>query len=282
LPPAPEDFPSLLPKRLIAPDKQPGLDAMSEFMALTRSIADDPKMSPHLKDAHLVALEGALTTQEGYVPLPKGVSPTIMSPGFTLRRESDERKVPVIYGRRVVQAYKQDAVKKGYREWSDLLASFRYSAGSSAQYTLEVLGLDKALAPAIEALATAQALVARMESLRNDLTRKRLYLPHRWLRDAGIDVEDLTLEGPKFDGPDAGKWLKVRDEVVAQARKLLAQGAPSAKSAASWKLNLAFAWTKAVLDARCDALAAAPSLPAPPSVHPSSLRLAIAAVRGMF
>src|SRR5258707_14425540 len=101
---------------------------MSEFMAVTRSIADDLKMSPHLKDAHLVALEGALTTEEGYVPLPKGVSPTIMSPGFTLRRESDERKVPVIYGRRVVQAYKQDAVKKGYREWSDLLAYFRYSA----------------------------------------------------------------------------------------------------------------------------------------------------------
>jgi phytoene/squalene synthetase len=220
---APEAFPPLLPKRLIAPDRHAGLDAMSAFMALTRSIADDAKMQPHLKDAHLTALEGALTTEEGYVPLPKGVSPTIMSPGFTLRRESDQRNIPVIYGRRVVQAYKQDATKKGYRDWSDLLAYLRYAAGSSGHYALETLGLDKALAPAVEALAIAHALLSRMESLGPDLARKRVYLPQRWLQDAGLDVEELSLD-------DAPKWLKVRDEGVAQARKLLTQGAPAIKA----------------------------------------------------
>jgi phytoene/squalene synthetase len=227
---APEDFPSLLPKRLIAPDTHAGLDAMSAFMASTRAIADDPKTAPHLKDAQLTALEGAMTTQEGYVPLPRGVSPTIMSAGFTLRRESDERRIPVIYGRRVVQAYKQDVAKpnKVYRDWSELLQYFRYAAGASAIYTLEVLGLDRSLAPAIEALATANALLARMESMGADFSRKRMYLPQRWLQDAGLDVEELSLD---HTADETAKWLKVRDEGVAQVRKLLTQGTPAIKAA---------------------------------------------------
>jgi phytoene/squalene synthetase len=335
---APEDFPSLLPKRLIAPDKHAGLDAMSAFMASTRAIADDAKMPPHLKDAQLTALEGAMTTQEGYVPLPRGVSPTVMSPGFTLRRESDERRIPVIYGRRVAQAYKQDVAKpnKVYRDWSDLLAYFRYAAGASAMYTLEVLGLDRSLAPAIEALALAHALMSRMESLGADLARNRTYLPQRWLQDAGLDVEELS---PDDTAHDAAKWLKVRDEGVAQVRKLLTQGKPAIKAARfatapaagaasatgpasgpaargssadgylagpgniegrahsgadltaagpaatggmdRWKLKLALAWVKAGLDARCDALAAAPTFPAAPTT-PSRTRLALATLRSLI
>ncbi|MGE5540465.1 MAG: squalene/phytoene synthase family protein [Gemmatimonas sp.] len=221
-PPAPEDFPSLLPKRLVAPDRHAGLDAMSSFMAATRAIADDARMQPHLKGAHLTALEGALTTQEGYVPLPKGVSPAVMSPGFTLRRESDERRVPVIYGRRVAQATKNDMAKKAYRDWSDLLAYLRFSAGSAGQYAADVLGIDRALAPHVEALAIAHALLSRMESLASDVARGRLYLPQRWLSDAGLDADH-----PTFDGAEGARWLKVRDEGVAQVRKLLTQGAPA-------------------------------------------------------
>jgi phytoene/squalene synthetase len=277
LPPAPEAFVVLLPKRLLDPAKQPALTAMADFMSLSRSIADDPKMQPLLKTAHLTALDGALTTDEGYVALPKGVSPTIRAPGFTLRRESDRRTIPVVYGRRVIQAYKQDIAKKAYRDWSELLGYFRFSAGSSAQYAVEALGLDRAAMPAAEGLASANALVRRLASVREDFTRtKRLYLPLRWLNDAGLDTEEITLDG------NNAAWLTVRDQSIVQARQLLSQSAPGIKAIKNWRLRLAFAWAKADIDARCDAIAAAPSFPAVTMPKPSAIRQILASVRGIF
>ena len=274
LPPAPEAFVVLLPARLIDPARQPALTAMAGFMALTRSIADDPKMPGHLKDANLTALDGAMTTEEGYVPLPKGVRPTVMSPGFTLRRESDNRKIPVAYGRRVVQAYKQDALKKRYRDWSELLAYLRYSAGASAGYTAEALGLDKALTPQVEALACAHALLMRMTSVQADFSNaKKVYLPQRWFNDAGLDGEELS-----FDG-NAAAWLKLRDQGIVQACHMLLQSASLLKGIKDRKLRMAFAWAKSGIDMHCVALAASPVYPVALLAEPSRLRRIVATLR---
>jgi phytoene/squalene synthetase len=238
---------------------------MADFMALTRSIADDPKIPPHLKPAYLTALEGTLTTQEGYVPLPKGVPPTIISTGFTLRRESDNRRISVAYGRRIIQAYKQDAPKASYRDWSELLAYLRYSAGACAGYTAEALGLDKSMVPAVEAIACAYALVVRMTTLRNDWTRtKKIYLPTRWLTEAGIDAAELS-----FDG--AAAWPKVRDRGIAQVRQLIQQSA-GLKLIGDRRLKLAFAWAKADISVRSDDLAAAAVYPVTELKPPSRAR----------
>jgi len=273
-PPAPEAFVVLLPDRLVDPAKRPALAAMAGFMAASRAIADDPKMPSHLKAAHLGALDGALTTDEGYVALPKGVPPTIMAPGFTLRRESDRRKIPVVYGRRVIQAYKQDIVKKGYRDWSELLSYLRFSAGSSAQYAVDALGLDRALYPPVEALACAHALLSRMATVRDDAARtQRVYLPLRWLSDSGIDTEELTLDG------NGAAWLKVRDQGIAQARQLLKQAASGLKAIGDWRARLAFAWAKADIEGRCDALARAPALFDVAMPKPSIMRQIVACAR---
>lgn len=282
-PAAPETFSVLLPDRLIDPSRRPALTALADFMALTRTIADDSKMQPHLRAAHLTALEGALTTEEGYVPLPKGVPPTIMASGFTLRRECDNRRITVAYGRRVIQAYKQDLAKTGYRDWSELLAYLRFSAGSSAHYTVDALGLDTTALPAAEGLACANALVNRMASAHDDLARaKRLYLPQRWLTDAGIDAEDLMPDetAPASMGDEAAAWRKVRDQGIAQVRQLLAQAAPGIKAIKPWRLRLAFAWAKADIAARCDALAVSATFPAVALPRPSAVRQIVAAVRG--
>jgi Squalene/phytoene synthase len=275
LPPAPEDFVPLLPKRLIDPGKWPALVAMSDFMALTRSVADDPKISVHLKPAYMVAIEGTLTTQEGYVPMPKGVPPTIVSPGFTLRRESDNRKIPVAYGRRIVQAYKQDASKKSYRDWSELLATLRYSAGSCAGFTVEALGLDKSMAPVADALALAHAVLVRTINVRADWDRtQKIYLPQRWLGDAGLDVEE-----PSFANTSA--WLKVRDQALAQMTQLLKQSV-GLKAIADWRLRLAFAWAKADISVRSQAIARATVFPLEGQQAPSRMRLVLATLRVFF
>jgi phytoene/squalene synthetase len=278
---APETLSVLLPDRLIDPDKRAALAALAEFMRLTRAIADDVKMQPHLRAAHLTALEGALTTEEGYVPLPKGVPPTIMAPGFTLRRECDERKITVIYGRRIAQAYKQDIAKKSYRDWSELLNYLRFSAASSGRFVIDALGLAESAYPAAEALACANALVNRMGSVAFDLERKRVYLPLRWLSDAGLDGEDLLVEGPAALERDGSAWLKVRDQGVAQARQLLIQASPGIK-VLPWRLRSAFAWAKADIALRCAALASLSSYPIAGLPAPPALRRIIAAARAAF
>lgn len=275
LPPAPEAFVNLLPSRLIAVDKRAALTAIADFMALTRSIADGPKIAPHIKPAYLTALEGTLTTQEGYVPLPKGVPPTIISTGFTLRRESDNRKIPVTYGRRIVQAYRQDITKARYRDWSELLAYLRYSAGACAGYTAEALELDKTTMPTVEALACASALIVRMMRLGDDWTRsKKVYLPMRWLSEAGIDDEELS-----FD--DKVAWLKVRNQGVIQVRQLLQQSA-ALDAIKDWRLKLAFAWLKAGISAHTNALAAATEFPIAAYKPPSRTQLILATMRIVF
>jgi len=272
LPSAPECFLGLLPARLVDPNKKPALTALADYMALMRSIIDDPKMPPHLKPAYLTALEGTLTTQEGYVPLPKGVPPTVIPPGFALRRECDSRKISVNHARRIVQAYRQDLTKARYRDWSELLAYFRFSAGACADYAVEVLGLDDELASAVQALALAHALMARGEDAAGDLERvKKIYLPLRWLNDAGLNSEEIS-----FD--DRTRWLKVRDQAVAQIRQLLAQSM-NIKAIKDWRLRLAFAWAKAGLAVRCDALSAAETFPVAALPPPSRTRQALTCLR---
>jgi len=276
LPSAPEDFSVLVPPRVVEAPRQPGLAALRDFAALCRSIADDPALPPHLKTACLGQLEKALHHDEGYQALPHGVPPSIMMTAFKLRRESDRWKIPAVYGRRIVQAYKQDFARTRYRDWSELLSYLRFSAGSSAQFTLELLGLDKSLSPSLEALALAHALLARVVSVRDDLARlKRLYLPLKWLEAAGIDTEELSL-----DGADAA-WAKVRDQAIAQVRQLLAQSAPCVPGATSWRLKRAFAWIKADVDVRCDALASV-SFPVATAPTSSALRRALSCARTLF
>lgn len=275
LPPAPEAFVTLLPSRLIDPGKWPALVAMTDFMALTRSIADDAKISTHLKPAYMVALEGTLTTQEGYVPMPKGVPPTIVSSGFTLRRESDNRKIPVAYGRRIVQAYKQDATKRTYRDWSELLAYLRYSAGSCAGFTVEALGLDKSMAPAMEALASAHSVLTRTIGIRTDWERaQKIYLPQRWLADAGIDVEEVSFE-------NTAAWLKVRDQALAQIRQLLQQS-KGLNAITDLRLRLTFAWARADISVRSQAIAASTVFPVESPKTPSKMQRILATLRVFF
>jgi phytoene/squalene synthetase len=276
LPSAPEAFSALLPPRAVEPAKRAALAALADFMALARSIADDPELAPHLKTARLGQLEKALHHDEGYQALPHGVPPSIMMTAFKLRRESDRLKIPAVYGRRIVQAYKQDFAKKHYRDWSELLVYLRFSAGSSAQFSQEALGLDKKLSPALDALAYANVLLARLASVRDDFIRsKRLYLPLKWLESAGLDAEELSLDS------DASKWTQVRDRGIAQVRQLLTQSIPCVAGAPNWRLRRAFAWISAGIEVRSDALAAAP-FPAASAPAPTAVRLAYAYVRTLL
>lgn len=273
IPPAPEAFPALLPDGIVDSARQPALTALCDFMALCRSIADDPQLAPHLKTARLAQLEKALHHDEGYQALPHGVPPSIMMTAFKLRRESDRWEIPAVYGRRIAQAYTQDFSKRQYRDWSELLAYLRFSAGSSAQFTKEVLGFGKDLLPPLEALACAHALLARLLSVCEDFAKsKRLYLPLKWLESAGLDVEELSLEGSE------SRWAKVRDHGIAQVRQFLVQSVPCVSGAPNGSIKRSFAWIEADIEARLNALASAPF--PPPTVPPfSKLRRLIAYYR---
>jgi phytoene synthase len=88
--------------------------------------------------------------------------------------------------RHLLEAFRQDVVKRRYASWQELLAYCQCSANPVGRFLLRLHGEDPCLAPASDALCTALQILNHLQDLGED--RKcldRIYLPLPWLEPAG-------------------------------------------------------------------------------------------------
>ena len=180
-----ENFP--VGSRLIAKPLRPHVVRYYAFARTIDDIADSPSLAPEEKVARLDAFDRAL------------VDPACDGPDTpkarALRDSMETLDIPADHARDLIVAFKQDATKGRYADWSELLTYCRYSAEPVGRFLLDLHGESRALWPYSDALCTALQIINHLQDCKTDYrTLNRVYIPEDWLAGEDMDASDLGKE----------------------------------------------------------------------------------------
>ena len=150
--------------------------------------ADDIADSPHIRAAEKVAqlqmASDALGEDE--TALPDWAVP--------YHRSLIETGCSAHHGRDLLSAFIQDATKRRYDSWDELMDYCRRSASSVGRVMMDIHGeTRRADLEGSDALCNALQVLNHLQDCKKDfLTLDRVYLPEPWLREAGGGVAQLA------------------------------------------------------------------------------------------
>ena len=178
-----ENFPVgswLLPPRL-----RPHIAVFYRFARAIDDIADSAALAPQDKLSRLDAFEAAIIGNEA-------TNPTLET-AHRMRRSLEETHISPRHCQDLIAAFKQDAVKHRYADWSDLIAYCRLSAAPVGRYLLDLHGGSTRGYGASDALCNALQVINHLQDCQEDhRLLDRVYLPQDWLLAEGSSVEELT------------------------------------------------------------------------------------------
>lgn len=211
-----ENFP--VASRLLPAATRGAVLAFYRFARATDDVADSDALTPDEKLAVLDAADRALCG--------KPVAPSLGSTQATLAAHAlrgllAEAGVTVDHARHLLQAFRKDAAGAPYRDWSDLLLYCNFSAAPVGRFLLDLHGQDRAAWAHSDPLCNAHQILNHVQDCRADYVRlQRVYLPQRWLHEAG--ATEGMLEGPA----SPPQLRRVLDRVLDGAERLLAMANP--------------------------------------------------------
>ena len=178
---ADENFP--VGSALIRAALRPHVHAFYAFARNADDIADSPELEPDDKIARLDHMEAVLLGRQ-----------TEGAPSAAALRQSLQATgVTPTHSQELLIAFRQDATKRRYASWDELLNYCRYSAAPVGRHVLDLHGEDRATWPANDALCAALQVLNHLQDCGKDLAQlDRSYLPQDLLDQAGASVEDVA------------------------------------------------------------------------------------------
>jgi farnesyl-diphosphate farnesyltransferase len=168
---------------LIRRDLRPHVHAFYRFAREADDIADNGDLAPEEKVRRL-KLMGAILDGA-----PSAESPAALA----MRQSLKETGATAQHCHDVLRAFIQDATKRRYRDWDDLMSYCRYSATPVGRHVLDLHGESRVtweysdpLCDALQVLNHLQDCVADYRNL------DRVYLPEDDLAACGSSIADLT------------------------------------------------------------------------------------------
>jgi squalene synthase HpnC len=206
-----ENFPvgsMLLPKRL-----RPHVAVFYAYARAIDDVADNPGLTPAEKIRRLDGFDQALLGQNDDPAYEKA---------HRIRESLTETRVPVEHCRDLISAFKQDAVKLRYDDWTDLMGYCDRSAAPVGRYLLDLHGESREGYPANDALCNALQVLNHLQDCGDDYRAlDRVYLPGDWMAAEGVTVE--ALDAPALS-PGlrrvVDRCLDATDELIVLARTL--------------------------------------------------------------
>lgn len=186
---------------------------VATFYAYARAIddiADNPDLAPDDKIARLDGFERAIRGEDR--------TNSAFAKAHAIRESMESTGVDPQHCVDLIAAFKQDAVKLRYADWSELMGYCRLSASPVGRYLIDLHGESKRAYPASDALCDALQVLNHLQDCQDDYhALDRVYLPLDWMREAGIDVTAL-------DAPAASPALRrVIDRCLDGTEGLLAR-----------------------------------------------------------
>lgn len=230
-----ENFPVgswLLPART-----RPHVAAFYAFARTADDVADDPGLGPEGKLRRLDAMAAALAGEDG-----EGVA-------RDLRRSLATTGVSPRHALDLLDAFRQDAVQARYADWAALMEYCDRSAAPVGRYLLDLHGEPARLWPAADALCNALQVLNHLQDCGEDHRRlARVYLPMRWMGDAGATPGDL-------DAPALSPALRrVLDRGLDGVDGLLGRARPLASAMGNRRLAMETAAIQAIAERLAAAL----------------------------
>lgn len=218
-----ENFP--VGSRLIAPRLRPHVAAFYAFARNADDIADNPDLPAPDKLARLDLIEAAVTGRDRDS---LGLETAhLMRESLAATGVTDKHCIGIL------AAFKQDAVKRRYDNWSDLLSYCEYSANPVGRYLLDLHGEARRARAASDALCSALQVINHLQDAQADYRGlDRVYVPLDWLDAEGLDV--TALDGPRLDPA----LRRVFDKCLDGVEDLLVAARPLPRLLASHRLAM--------------------------------------------
>ncbi len=195
---------------LIRPALRPHVHAFYAFARNADDIADSPDLGADDKLARLQVMEDVL--------LGRAVTGAPSAAG--LRRSLDATGVTSRHALDLLAAFRQDATKRRYASWDELLDYCRLSAMPVGRHVLDLHGEDPATHVPSDPLCAVLQVLNHLQDGSKDLAAlDRCYLPLDLLDAAGARVEDLA-------GPAETRGLRlVFGQLLDECDRLIAAAA---------------------------------------------------------
>ncbi len=178
-----ENFP--VASKLVHPRHRGPILAFYRFVRAADDIADHRELAPNDKLAMLDALDAALT---GRGPPDPEAEP--------LKAALAERGLPPRHALDLLDAFRMDAKKKRYADWSELMHYCSLSAMPVGRFVLDVHGESpQSTWRASDFICAALQVVNHLQDCADDYCNlDRVYLPLDTFEHHGARVEDLATE----------------------------------------------------------------------------------------
>lgn len=161
---------------------------IASFYAYARAIddiADDPDLEPQKKISRLDRFASAVAGRD--------TSDPALRKAHDIRRSLKETGVTHRHCVDLTRAFKQDATQLRYDDWDDLMGYCNFSAAPVGRYLVDLHGQPASTYPASDALCNALQVLNHLQDCADDYRAlNRVYLPQRWMNEAGSPVEDLA------------------------------------------------------------------------------------------
>ena len=178
-----ENFP--VASWLLSEQRRGPILAFYRFVRAADDVADHPTLPPETKLELLDDLDDALT----------GRGPPAAKPSLCGLR-SARRGLSPKHALDLLKAFRLDARKNRYANWSELMDYCALSAAPVGRFVLDVHGEDPSIWPASDALCSALQVINHLQDCAEDYRRlNRVYLPLDTLAAHGASVE--MLDAPK-------------------------------------------------------------------------------------
>ncbi len=167
---------------LIRAELRPHIHAYYNFARAADDIGDDPLMEADEKIKRLTRFDECLNENGEDVAV-----------AVALRESLAQSKVSSGHALELLRAFKQDAVKRRYQNWHELLDYCRYSASPVGRYVLALHGVGEKAWPANDALCTALQVINHLQDCADDYREMdRVYLPLDDMKHVGSGSGDLS------------------------------------------------------------------------------------------
>ena len=169
-----ENFP--VGSRLIRAGLRRHVHAFYDFARNADDIADDPAMAPDEKIRRLDRM-GAVLIGDADDGSPSAIR---------LRDSLDETGVSPQHALDLLQAFRQDATKRRYADWGELMHYCRFSAMPVGRHVLDLHGERRDTHPPSDALCSALQVLNHLQDCAADLASlDRCYIPQDMLAASG-------------------------------------------------------------------------------------------------
>ncbi|MEP6356786.1 MAG: squalene synthase HpnC [Hyphomicrobiales bacterium] len=171
---------------LIAKHLRPHVAAYYDFARAGDDIGDDPDLKADEKVRRLTAFETALMTPEH--------AEAGTEKATTLNHSLKASNVPLERGRKLLDAFRQDAIKNRYQTWDELIDYCTMSADPVGRFLLDLHGEDPSRYENSDALCTVLQILNHLQDCGKDKAEiDRVYIPADWLNEERLD--DSVLDG---------------------------------------------------------------------------------------